>query len=230
MKTRRFWFPLFPCGPSCWPRQGRREEASSLASEVLERGLGLVHALLESERTVTPLELAWLFRDLGREDELLSALDSRPGYSLGRGRARDRAGRLRLERRDRRPDQGSFGGGLHASAHGAGAGAGRAPCGGRQVLRPVLLFFSNVGARRYFGPGGGPPRGGSLTRSVGPRGRARELHIRAQVGWVPRARPPRVRVRCGRGWDMTARTPELAPLRRVGRLRALGRDSGRRAR
>jgi hypothetical protein len=58
--------------------QGRREEASRLASEVLTRGGVLVTALMEFLPTVTPVEFAWLARDLGQEPELRTALASAP--------------------------------------------------------------------------------------------------------------------------------------------------------
>jgi len=52
--------------------------ASELASEVLDRGAVLIAALLELHPTVTPVEFAWLIRDLRRERELVSALESAP--------------------------------------------------------------------------------------------------------------------------------------------------------
>ena len=57
---------------------GQREEASRLVSEMLARGQLLVTGLLHLHLTVTPIELAWLLRDLGREAELLSALETAP--------------------------------------------------------------------------------------------------------------------------------------------------------
>ena len=58
--------------------QGRREEASRLLSEALAPGSLLVTALLDLHLTATPIEFAWLVRDLGREAELVSALESVP--------------------------------------------------------------------------------------------------------------------------------------------------------
>jgi tetratricopeptide (TPR) repeat protein len=55
-----------------------RGDASILATEILARGPVLVTALLELHSPVTPIELAWLLRDLGREGELLLALSSAP--------------------------------------------------------------------------------------------------------------------------------------------------------
>ena len=56
--------------------QGRRKEASRLASETLAQGSVLTTALLDLHPTVTPIEFAWLLRDLGREAELLFAFES----------------------------------------------------------------------------------------------------------------------------------------------------------
>jgi DNA-binding SARP family transcriptional activator/tetratricopeptide (TPR) repeat protein len=58
--------------------QGQREEASRLASEVLTLGSAPPSALRELFPAATPIEFAWLLCDLGRETELLSALDSAP--------------------------------------------------------------------------------------------------------------------------------------------------------
>jgi DNA-binding SARP family transcriptional activator len=58
--------------------QGRRGEASSLASELLANGSVLVPALTELHAPVTQVEFAWLLRDLGQEAELLTVLESAP--------------------------------------------------------------------------------------------------------------------------------------------------------
>jgi tetratricopeptide (TPR) repeat protein len=58
--------------------EGRREEASKLASDVLAKGAPLVLALLEFLPAATPIEFAWLLRDLGREGDLSRALKSAP--------------------------------------------------------------------------------------------------------------------------------------------------------
>jgi DNA-binding SARP family transcriptional activator len=58
--------------------QGRREDASSLAQELLARGSVLVIALLEMHLAATPIELAWLLRDLGTEAALHRVLASTP--------------------------------------------------------------------------------------------------------------------------------------------------------
>ena len=58
--------------------EGRRKEASELATEVLARGSFLVLALLEFLPAASPIEFAWLLRDLGREGDLLRALASAP--------------------------------------------------------------------------------------------------------------------------------------------------------
>jgi hypothetical protein len=58
--------------------QDRQEEASRHVTEVLAQGAVFVTALLDLHPTVTPVEFAWLVRDLGRGAELLSALESAP--------------------------------------------------------------------------------------------------------------------------------------------------------
>jgi hypothetical protein len=60
------------------PAQERREEASSLAEEVLALGGVPVVTLLETFTAATPIEFAWLHRDLARQQELLTVLDSAP--------------------------------------------------------------------------------------------------------------------------------------------------------
>jgi DNA-binding SARP family transcriptional activator len=55
--------------------QDRREHAHRLATELIDDGSRLVPALLELHPTVTPIELAWLMRQLGRETELSTALE-----------------------------------------------------------------------------------------------------------------------------------------------------------
>jgi class 3 adenylate cyclase/tetratricopeptide (TPR) repeat protein len=54
--------------------QGRHEHAWERASEVLALGSRLVPGLLQEHPAATPIEFAWLLRDLGREAELLSAV------------------------------------------------------------------------------------------------------------------------------------------------------------
>jgi class 3 adenylate cyclase/tetratricopeptide (TPR) repeat protein len=58
--------------------QGRHEQASELASEVLALGSRLVAGLLQENPAATPIEFAWLLRDLGREAEFFSAVESAP--------------------------------------------------------------------------------------------------------------------------------------------------------
>jgi class 3 adenylate cyclase/tetratricopeptide (TPR) repeat protein len=58
--------------------QGRREEASEPASEVLALGGLLVPGLLQENPAVTPIEFVWLLRDLEREQELLPVLEGAP--------------------------------------------------------------------------------------------------------------------------------------------------------
>jgi tetratricopeptide (TPR) repeat protein len=59
--------------------QGLRREASGVASEVLALGASLVGGFQAEMPAPTLIDFAWLLRDLGREAELLSALDSAPG-------------------------------------------------------------------------------------------------------------------------------------------------------
>jgi tetratricopeptide (TPR) repeat protein len=56
--------------------QGRREQAASLAAEFAQRGSVLLTAMVDLHFAVTPIEYAWLLRDLGREAELSRALAS----------------------------------------------------------------------------------------------------------------------------------------------------------
>ena len=58
--------------------QGRQQEADESASEVLALGGQLLPGLLQETPAVTPIEFVWLLRDLGREAELLSILESAP--------------------------------------------------------------------------------------------------------------------------------------------------------
>jgi class 3 adenylate cyclase/tetratricopeptide (TPR) repeat protein len=57
---------------------GELEESSKLGLEVLTLGSAPLCALLEVTPAATPIELAWLLRDLGRMGELRSALESAP--------------------------------------------------------------------------------------------------------------------------------------------------------
>ena len=59
---------------------GRREEASRLTSEMLLPGSAPITALLELFPAATPIEFAWLLRDLGRARELLPQIDSAPSF------------------------------------------------------------------------------------------------------------------------------------------------------
>lgn len=130
--------------------QGRREVASSLASEVLARGSVLVPALLELHAPVTPIELAWLLRDLGQEAELLHALESAPSTpwlkaasAIARGdflhgtELASRIGALSVAAYARlRTAQELARLRRHAEAN--------------EQLAPALVFFSKVGATRYI--------------------------------------------------------------------------------
>jgi tetratricopeptide (TPR) repeat protein len=58
--------------------QEQHEQASELASEVLALGSLLVPGMLQETPAATLVEFAWLLRDLGREAELLPALEAAP--------------------------------------------------------------------------------------------------------------------------------------------------------
>jgi class 3 adenylate cyclase len=129
--------------------QGLREEASSLASELLASGT-MLSALLEAVPALTPVEFAWLMRDLGREPELRSLLELVPATpwfdaarAIGQGDvvrsvevvlgigapAVEAYARLRAAQELARA-------GPHAEA--------------RDCLAPALAFFRKVGATRYI--------------------------------------------------------------------------------
>jgi tetratricopeptide (TPR) repeat protein len=130
--------------------EGRGEEASKLASELLGRGSVLVPALTTVHPTVTLIEFAWLLRDLGREAELLSALASAPSTpwchaarAIAKGNMTDgvdlsaRIGAPSVEAYTRlRAAEELARAGHHAEA--------------RDCLAPALAFFRKVGATRYL--------------------------------------------------------------------------------
>jgi hypothetical protein len=58
--------------------QGRRDPASRLAMELLDQGSVSVPSLLLLHPAATPIELAWLARDLGLEAELIPVLRAAP--------------------------------------------------------------------------------------------------------------------------------------------------------
>jgi hypothetical protein len=109
--------------------EGRREEASKLASEVLVRGSVLVPALTTVHPAVTLIEFAWLLRDLGREAELLSVLASAPSTPWCRAARAiaqgDMADGVELSARIGAPSVE----GIHAAAGRPRVGASRTSCG-----------------------------------------------------------------------------------------------------
>jgi len=130
--------------------QGRQEEAARLASEVLALGSVPGSALLELFPPATPIEFAWLLRDLGREAELLSALESAPATPwLEAARAiahGDFAHGAELVARIGAPSVEAYTrlrvaeelarAGHHTEAH--------------EQLAQALVFFRKVGATRYI--------------------------------------------------------------------------------
>jgi DNA-binding SARP family transcriptional activator/class 3 adenylate cyclase len=130
--------------------QDRRKEASRHVTEVLAQGSVFVPALLDLHPTVTPVEFAWLVRDLGRGAELLSALESAPstpwleaartiaGGDIAQSVeivARIGAHSVEAYARLRAAEELSRTGRL-AEVH--------------DLLEPALAFFRHVGATRYL--------------------------------------------------------------------------------
>jgi DNA-binding SARP family transcriptional activator/tetratricopeptide (TPR) repeat protein len=130
--------------------QGRREEASRRALEVLAQGSVLVSALLELHPTVTPIELAWLIRDLGREAELLAALESAPStpwHEAARAIADgDVVHSVELVARIGAPSVDAY---ARLRAAEELTRLGRL-AGVHDILEPALVFFRKVGATRYL--------------------------------------------------------------------------------
>jgi DNA-binding SARP family transcriptional activator len=128
---------------------GRREEASRLASEVIARGSVPLAALLHLFPTVTPIEFSWLLGDLGRQAELLTALEhapSTPWFEAARAIAKDdfklavecvaSLGAPSVEAYTR----------LRAAEELARSGDAEAS----EVLAPAVDFFRSVGAKRWL--------------------------------------------------------------------------------
>ena len=130
--------------------QERPNAASRDASEVLLQGSVLIPALLELHPTVTPIELAWLTRDLGREAELLSAIESAPStpwHEAARAIAGGDLGRsIELVARIGAPSVEAY---ARLRAAEELSRAGRL-VGVHNLLEPAFAFFSHVGATRYL--------------------------------------------------------------------------------
>ena len=130
--------------------EGRRGDASKLASELLELGSVLVPALTTVHPAVTLIECAWLLRDLGREAELLSALGSAtstPWCDAARAIARgDMAHGVELTARIGAPSAEAYTR-LRAAQELARAGH-RAEA--RECLAPADAFYRRVGAAYYL--------------------------------------------------------------------------------
>jgi DNA-binding SARP family transcriptional activator len=128
----------------------RREEASSLASELLKLQATLPAALFGWLPTPGPIEFAWLIYDLGRGPELVSALQAAPATpwvalmkAIAKGdfvNAVDlvtRLGTPYVEEYTRlRSAEGLARAGAHEQA--------------RECVEPALAFFRKVGATRYL--------------------------------------------------------------------------------
>jgi DNA-binding SARP family transcriptional activator len=130
--------------------QGQWEQASSLASEVLQHGAVLIPALLELHPTVTPIELVWLIRDLGREAEFLSVLElapSTPWHEAARAIADgDFTHSVELVARIGAPSVDAY---ARLRAAQELTRVGRVS-GAHDHLEPALDFFRKVGAARYL--------------------------------------------------------------------------------
>jgi DNA-binding SARP family transcriptional activator len=129
--------------------QGRPTHASRFASEMLAREYVLVTALLELQPAVTPIEFAWLIRDLGRDAELLTALKSAPptpwvdaARAVARG---DLEHSVELAVRIGAPSVEAY---ARLRAAEELARLGRHTDAARQ-LAPAVIFFRKAGATRY---------------------------------------------------------------------------------
>jgi DNA-binding SARP family transcriptional activator/tetratricopeptide (TPR) repeat protein len=129
---------------------GSRDRAMQLASEVLARGHTLVAALLELQSAATPIELAWLMLDLGRETDLVAALESAPATPwLDAARATahgDLAHSVELVAQLNAPSVEAY---AQLRVAGQMARLGR-PTEAENYLETALAFFRHVGARRYI--------------------------------------------------------------------------------
>jgi len=128
----------------------RRKQASTLTSEVLARGHVLVAALPELHGAVTPIEFAWLVRGLGREAELLTALESAPPTPWLQAACaiaeHDSAGSLDLVAKIRAPSVDAYAR-LRAAEEAARSGSHDVA---KELLAPALQFFRRVLAARHL--------------------------------------------------------------------------------
>jgi DNA-binding SARP family transcriptional activator/class 3 adenylate cyclase len=130
--------------------KGQLKHVSRLASEMLARGYVLVTALLELQPAVTPIEFAWLIRDLGRDAELLTALESAPptpwleaARAIARGEIEHS---VELVARIGAPSVNAY---ARLRAAEELARLGRHTDAATQ-LAPAVIFFRKVGATRYI--------------------------------------------------------------------------------
>jgi tetratricopeptide (TPR) repeat protein len=128
----------------------RRNAASRDASEVLAQGSVLIPALLELHPTVTAVEFAWLTRDLGREAELVSAIESAPStpwHEAARAIASGDLGRsIELVACIGAPSVEAYAR-LRAAEELMGVDQFAEA---QEHLRPALEFFRKVGAAHYL--------------------------------------------------------------------------------
>jgi tetratricopeptide (TPR) repeat protein len=129
--------------------QDRRDDAASLATELLGRGSVFVVALLELAPSATPIELAWLVRDLGMEDQLARALAPTPpnpwfesAAAIARGEF-EKA--IKLVVGLDAPSVEAYTRLRAAQEMAAGRSSEAVP-----LLQPALAFYRSVGASRYI--------------------------------------------------------------------------------
>ena len=130
--------------------QALREEASELAAEVLARGSVLIPAMLELHPVATPIELAWLVRDLRVEADFLAARASAPASpwldaasAIVKG---DFARGVELVTHLEAPTIEAY---TRLRAAEAMTAAGN-HTDARGHLEPALAFYRSVGATRYI--------------------------------------------------------------------------------
>jgi DNA-binding SARP family transcriptional activator len=129
---------------------GRWQEASRLAGKMLAPGSAPLSALMELVFAgATPIEFSWLLRDLGREAELLAALESAPSTPWFQAARAIAAGEsthaVELVARMGAPSVEAYTR-LRSAEQLARAGAREQA---HEYLEPALAFFRQVGATLY---------------------------------------------------------------------------------
>jgi tetratricopeptide (TPR) repeat protein len=129
--------------------QNRRADASRLATELLASGSLFVNALLEMHSAATPIEFAWILRDLGMEDQLARALAPTPpnpwfesAAAIARGEF-EKA--IKLVVGLDAPSVEAYTRLRAAQEMAAGRSSEAVP-----LLQPALAFYRSVGASRYI--------------------------------------------------------------------------------